>query len=205
MGTLAHFSIPAIATSFGTKSFVETGTATGDSLALAAQHPGFERLYSIEIVPELASAACKRFAGDKRIAIIEGDSTERMSEIIDVLDDAPALFWLDAHFPGAHTGAAYDAEPDVARRLPLQAELEEIARRRRDSRDVILIDDARIYQPGPYGAGDLPADWPPLRGVKRSLHFVRALFGDTHGVVVDYADQGYVMVFPKINGRRVGG
>jgi hypothetical protein len=122
-----------------------------------------------------------------------------MPKILQGLPEGPALFWLDAHFPGAHTGATYDAEKDAGRRLPLEAEIEAIARARLRSgaRDVLLIDDARIYQPGPYAGGDLPADWPPLAGIKRSLDFVRDLYRRTHGIVVDYADQGYVMVVPK--------
>jgi len=113
------------------------------------------------------------------------------------------MFWLDAHFPGAHHGADYSAERCVETRLPLERELQAIAERGA-VHDVILIDDARIYQPGPYDAGNLPDDWPPLQGVTRSLDFVRALFGATHNVVVDYADQGYVMVCPRVQQHACG-
>ena len=62
---------------------------------------------------------------------------------------------------------------------------------------MILIDDARIYQSGQYSAGDLPADWPPLQGIRlEGIGFIRKAFPD-HGVVVDYSDQGYVMCVPR--------
>ena len=121
--------------------------------------------------------------------------------ILGELPAEPCLFWLDAHFPGAHHGADYAAEKDVSLRLPLDEEVRMIRAARPDARDVLLIDDARIYQPGPYSGGDLSDDWEPLKGIDRSprrLDFIRALYGQTHGMIVDYADQGYVMVFPRV-------
>lgn len=197
MGSLAHFNLAALADRHGLRHFVETGTAQGDGLAWAAQVKSFATLHSIEIVPELVVAARARFASDPRVTVWEGDSGHVIPMLLRDLPPEPCLWWLDAHFPGAHTGADYAAEPDPARRLPLQAEVEAIAALRPGARDVLLIDDARIYQPGPYSGGELPADWPPLAGVDRSLDFVRKAYGATHGVVVDYSDQGYVMVVPK--------
>jgi hypothetical protein len=103
--------------------------------------------------------------------------------------------------------ATYDAEPDVDRRLPLETELVAILARRVDAaRDVILIDDARVYQPGAYGLGDLPPDFPGLKGMRnRSLAFVRELLGPTHGIVVDHADTGYVMCCPRMTYELVNG
>lgn len=201
MGTLAHFNLAALAERHGLLHFVETGTARGDSLAIAAQVSQFKTLASIEIVPELATAAAARFQSDRRVRIHTGHTAERMADVLaDIPLGEPCLFWLDAHFPGAHTGADYAAEPDAHRRLPLAEEVAAIRAARPGVPDVILIDDARIYQPGPYVGGELPADWPPLAGIDRSLDFVRQAFGATHGVVVDYSDQGYVMVVPKAKG-----
>jgi len=197
MGTLAHFPLAAMARLHSIQHFVETGTAQGDGLAIAAQVKELKSLHSIEIIPELAASAKARFASDKRIKVWQGNSVDVMEKILNKLPADPCLFWLDAHFPGAHTGADYAAEEDAHKRLPLVDEVELIANVRVGIRDILLIDDARIYQPGPYGDGDLPADWPPLKGVDRSLDFVRQAFSATHGVVVDYADQGYVMVVPR--------
>jgi hypothetical protein len=89
------------------------------------------------------------------------------------------------------------AEEDIKKRLPLEDELALIRQSREGIGDVILIDDARLYQSGPYSKGDLPTDWPPLQGIQREgIGFIRKAFPD-HGVVIDYADQGYVMCVPR--------
>jgi hypothetical protein len=158
-------------------------------------------VHTIEIVPEIAAAARFRFKDHKQVQVWEGSSGRCLPLILKELPADPCLFWLDAHFPGAHHGADYSAESDAAVRLPLDDEVRMIRAARPDARDVLLIDDARIYQPGPYGSGDLPPEWAPIKGVERSakrLDFIRELYGKTHGMIVDYADQGYVMVFPRI-------
>lgn len=195
MGSLSHFNLEGIRVVHGLHSFVETGTAHGLGVE-QARAAGFEVIHSIEIVRELAQAAISAFAHDSRVTIWNGDSREVLPMILKDLPPRPALFWLDAHFPGAHkANGDYGAEPDVGRRLPLADEVRAIRNARGDIRDVLIIDDARIYQPGPYGAGDLPPDWPPLQGIERNLDFLREYRG-THGVVTDFADHGYVMVFP---------
>lgn len=200
MGTLAHFNLQAIAEMHGVRNFVETGTAQGDSLALAATIPEFAALHSVEIMPDLVSKAKMRFASDARVQIWEGDSRSCLPMILRELSPEPTLFWLDAHFPGAHTAAqtveSYAAEQEVGKRLPLEDEINLIRAARGEARDILLIDDARIYLPLDL-PGALPKDWPPLAGIKRSLDFVRDAYGTTHGVVVDFADQWYGMVFPR--------
>jgi hypothetical protein len=196
MGSLAHFHVDMIRKRHGLKAFVETGTGdgTGVAVALAA---GFEQVETVEIVRELVGAARVRFGRHPGVRVWHGDSREVLPMLLAKLPQEPVLFWLDAHFPGADYGmGTYEGEAEAGRRLPLAEEVALISGARSGIRDVVLIDDARIYQPGPYGAGDLPEDWPPLKGVKRSLDFVREAFGGTHGIVVDYAAQGYVMVCP---------
>lgn len=202
MGSLARFNLAGLAQVHRLSHFVETGTAQGDSLALACQVKAFKQLHSIEIMPELVKAAQARFASDPRVQVWEGDSVTCLAMVLRDLPPEPALFWLDAHFPGAHTAeqtvAAYELEQDIKRRLPLADEIALIRQARDGIRDVLLIDDARIYQPGSYSGGDLPPDWPPLKCIQRDgIGFIRAAFGKTHGVVVDFSDQGYVMVVPR--------
>lgn len=196
MGTLAHFHIDVMRKRHGLVSFVETGTGAGAGV-LQAVKAGFGAIHSVEVVDELVEAARRQFQKVPAVKIWRGASSGVLPLILKELPEGPALFWLDAHFPGADYGLGeYEGEKDLARRLPLEEEVAIIRRHREGQRDILLIDDARIYQPGPYGAGDLPADWPPLAGVKRSLDFVREAYSRTHGVVVDYAQQGYVMVVP---------
>jgi hypothetical protein len=200
MGTLSKYNLAGMRVLHGLRSFVETGTAQGDGTE-QARAAGFDPIHTIEVVPEIAAAARFRFAEHKQVRVWEGSSVSNLPLILKDLPAEPCLFWLDAHFPGAHHGADYAAEQDAAVRLPLEEEIRMIRAARPLARDVLLIDDARIYVPGPYGAGDLPADWPAVHGIGRGpkrLDFVRELYGSTHGMIVDYADQGYLMVFPRI-------
>jgi hypothetical protein len=113
------------------------------------------------------------------------------------------LFWLDAHFPGADSGLAkYEDEPEIGRRLPLRDEIRLIRAIRPDALDVLLIDDARIFQPELDGRADLYVsglrkDWPPLRGVDRTPDFIREAYGKTHGIVCDFSDQHYFVIVPR--------
>lgn len=193
MSTLQRFDIASLRRRFNLQAFVETGTGEGRAVLHAGQS-GFKVVHSIEIQPQLAELAQTKYPW---ASIHCGESIKVLAELLPTLP-APALFWLDAHFPGAETGhQKYAAEEDAARRLPLEHEIRLIAEARQGIADVILIDDARIYQPGPYALGNIPDEWPALKGVKRSLDFVREAYGQTHGIVIDYADTGYVMVTPK--------
>jgi hypothetical protein len=204
MGSLAQFNVAGIRVLHHGRSFVETSTAQGEGVE-QARLAGFDPIHSIEVVPEIAQAARGRFKSHPQIQIWEGASTYCLPLILKELPPEPALFWLDAHFPGAHHGADYNAEADVSVRLPLDEEVRMIRTARPDARDVLLIDDARIYKPGLYGGGDLPADWPPIQNIGRGpsrLDFIRELYGDTHGMVVDHAATGIVMVFPRVQMKR---
>jgi hypothetical protein len=59
----------------------------------------FERVYSIEFVPELAERAQRKFAGDSNIRIFCGDSQAVIPEVLALLH-GPVLFWLDAGYYG---------------------------------------------------------------------------------------------------------
>ena len=104
MGSLVHFNVRKLAKLHGLRSFVETGTAQGDSLAVAGTVPEFVALHSIEIIPTVAAAARLRFEKDKRVQIWEDDTRHALPLILKELPEGPALFWLDAHFPAAHHG-----------------------------------------------------------------------------------------------------
>lgn len=120
--------------SHGLRTFVETGTYRGDTLAAVA--PLVDRAYSIEIEPRLAEAARARFARARTVSILEGDSTGLLPSVLAELRE-PALFWLDGHWSGGETGSG---ELDS----PVQAELEAILEHEID-RHVVLVDDARFF------------------------------------------------------------
>jgi hypothetical protein len=116
------------------KTLVETGTQYGDTPWLFRHR--FDRIYTIEISPTLTAMARARFARLPQISVIEGDSGEKLREILPALE-SKTLFWLDGHYSA---GATARGDKDC----PIYAELLSIA-------DlcpvpyVILIDDARCF------------------------------------------------------------
>ncbi len=93
----------------------------------------FDRIYSIEQDVDLAHRAAQRFARCSHIQVLQGDSQQRLPELLNSLTQ-PALFWLDAGYYGwAGT------EGDKQR---LSTELEAILRHPVKGH-IILMDDAR--------------------------------------------------------------
>ncbi|MES1975768.1 MAG: hypothetical protein V4472_25200 [Pseudomonadota bacterium] len=128
---------------------IETGTHTGDTPA--ALTDAFDRIYTIEIDLATHEAACQRFAGTN-VTCLLGDSTDVLPDVLDLLDDSPALFWLDGHASGGPRGA---------KDTPIVEELAAIFAT--DVPHVVLVDDARLFG-GMSGAGEW--DWPHINKIR---------------------------------------
>ena len=115
---------------FKLRTLVETGTYYGEMVA--AMKTRFDRIYSIEYVPELAERAKRKFASYPQIRIFCGDSRVVMPEVLALVHE-PALFWLDAGYYG-WVGMKVDEQR-------LSTELEMILSHRYPH--IILLDDAR--------------------------------------------------------------
>jgi hypothetical protein len=140
-------TIKEYARRYGLEVFIETGTYLGDTTA--AMKGLFSRLYSIELDATLHAAAVKRFERDSHVRLLQGDSGERIVEILKELKER-ALFWLDGHYSGGFTAKA-------ALETPILQELSHIfAHSIRDH--VILIDDARCFGVDP--------DYPSIEQLK---------------------------------------
>ena len=120
---------------------IETGTLWGETIY--ALRKMFSQIYSIELSAELANAAIYRFKFRKHIRIVQGDSSQKIPEIIRGID-MPILFWLDGHYSGSITAKGQ-------RETPILEELKAIFAHHRNDH-VILIDDARCFT----GANDYP-------------------------------------------------
>jgi hypothetical protein len=112
---------------------VETGTLVGDMVE--AMKRRFQRIYSIEISPDLAHKAQQRFARDSHVEIIENDSAIALRKLVPMLNE-PTLFWLDGHYSGGNTGKG-------EKETPIMEELETILSS--NIPHVILVDDARCF------------------------------------------------------------
>lgn len=126
--------VRALAARHGLRVLVETGTFMGDMVA--AMREDFARIVSIELSPQLHARAAARFAGDPRIALIEGDSGGALAGVLATLAE-PALFWLDGHYSAGQTARG-------ATDTPVREELAAIFAAR-ELPHVVLIDDARLF------------------------------------------------------------
>jgi hypothetical protein len=113
----------------GAAVFIETGTFKGATSAWASGH--FEKVFTVEIAPDMHTAAAQRLSGFKNVRCLLGDSRKVLAEILPSLGNQRAVIWLDAHACG---------EED--RDSPLLQEIDLINRLAPDSS--ILIDDARF-------------------------------------------------------------
>jgi hypothetical protein len=108
---------------------------------IAAVRSDFARLYSIELHPRLAHKARRRFARDPRVTIVEGDSATHLEPVLREAAQ-PAVLWLDGHYSGVLTARGEGGDTPVLREL-------DVAFRAGTPRDVILIDDARLFGKDP--------------------------------------------------------
>ena len=131
------------ATEAGIRVLVETGTYEGRTLR--AVRPYFARLYSIELGEDLYRKACARFQSDPKVFLFQGDSGDRLRDILEIAGDQRCLFWLDAHYSRGDTARGSED-------TPVLRELHAIAGHSRKDH-VILVDDARCFGTDPAYPG----------------------------------------------------
>jgi len=116
------------------KTLVETGTQYGDTPYLFRNR--FETIYTIELSPTLAAMARRRFRRFPHIKVVEGDSGQKLAELLPMLQ-SKTLFWLDGHYSAGLTARG-------ATDCPIYGELKSIAQLCKVP-CVVLIDDARCF------------------------------------------------------------
>ena len=195
MGQINHpVKLKQMLEAFNIKNFVESGTGDGSSMDKILLTEMVDNSYGVELDDELYENLEKKYDGLDYVHLYKGYTEDRFADVLSDLDDSPTLFWLDAHFPGADYGpAGYGAEPDIDKRLPMEKELRIMKETRDLSKDVIFMDDLRIYVDREFTAGN----W-----AQRKLYgadgydFVEEIIGDTHVLIEHLADQGYLLAFP---------
>ncbi len=140
--TVKQMTVKAYADKYGTDVFVETGTYLGEMVD--AVKYSFKKMYSIELSPELYERAEKKFSGHKHIALLKGDSSIILPEILNHIYES-CLFWLDAHYSEGITARG-------KKETPILEELKHIFHHSVKNH-VILIDDARCFN----GKNDYPS------------------------------------------------
>jgi len=137
--------------------FIETGTYVGDTTRWASEHFAF--VYTIEKAEVLYNKFSKELAKIQGVKPMLGDTRELLPRIVEQAGDESAVFWLDAHWSFGVTAG----EKDVC---PL---LDELAILEGRDKDIILIDDARLFlcpPPLPHH----PDDWPGIADIVDVIH-----------------------------------
>ena len=188
---------------FGIQHYVETGTggildSYGQNSLLQVsqlQKPDLT-MHSIEILDRIHDEAAEFFKDNDRVVMHLGNSHDELPKVLDILDENPALFFLDAHFPDSYRDEFHREvirdDPDFIK-IPLEGELRILCQKRDVSKDIIVIDDIRIYKDGPYENGNFENK--ALHG-GANLDFVYELLDDTHIIVESYLQEGYLICFP---------
>lgn len=195
MGDVFVFPLASMIRTFGADTFFETGTGFGLGVQVARTLP-FKSIISVEILPDVVERLRPAFATDGRVQLLLGRSIDIMPQVLPKIP-GNIIFWLDAHFPGAHQGVKnFDAEKDIDTRLPLERELSLIRQLRPGKRDVILIDDLRIYERDNFGWGNM--DQIGLGNVQQlDSKFLYTIFQDTHDARRYLNHSGYLSLIPK--------
>lgn len=130
-------------------AFVETGTFRGDTARWASEV--FPTVHTVEKFPKNFEDAKGVLQNCPNVTCHLGDSADVVPRILETFPNQPLLFWLDAHFCGFGSAG-------VNQQCPLPKELSALRKR---SRDVILIDDARLFLSAPPPPNE-PSQWPGL-------------------------------------------
>jgi len=195
MGELFFFRLAELIRAFNADTFFETGTGFGFGVQVARTVP-FKLIFSVEIMAAEVERLRPAFSSDPRVHLLAGRSIDLMPQVLPQIP-GNIIFWLDAHFPGAHHHVqGYDAEKDLDTRLPLEKELALIKQLRPGKRDVILIDDLRIYEQDKFEWGNLSDVGQGGLG-KFDCKFLYSTFQDTHEARRYLNHSGYLALLPK--------
>jgi len=182
MGVVSKpLNLHSIIHDYNIKNFVETGTGLGVSLNFMLKLFPQLDMYSIELLEDLFNKARKRFP---TVHLYNGDTRDILPKIINNIT-GNTLFWLDAHSPEKYTTMGKE------QRMPLEIELSYI--KNYPYKSVIIIDDLRMYEDGPYKKGN----WKD-RAVygENSIQFIYDNFPN-HDVRKWYEDEGYITLTPN--------
>lgn len=118
------------------KVFVETGSYLGNGIQNAIDAK-FEKIYSIELSDKYYNYCKDKFKFISHVNIIQGDSYDKLAEVIKDIDE-PITFWLDGHHSCGDTALGKYW-------TPLMYELEQI-KNHHIKNHTIIIDDMSCWQ-----------------------------------------------------------
>lgn len=192
MGSLHNFnqeckSLGALKQKYDLNVFVETGCFRGNTLRFMTQF-GFDRMYSCDVDIEMINL-CKDISSN--LELFHGTSVEFLESILPGLNSDRILFFLDAHLPehDKNNGGKI-IETDL--NFPLEQEIQIIDKYRNDKQDVIVCDDLRIYEDGPFEGGN----WETRKQFgKLDLDFLKS---HNYDVRRFYSQEGYILLTKEL-------
>lgn len=134
------------------RTFIETGTASGETSTWALTRGGFSTLWTCEPVGRMFSEAARRFSDagvSARAHQSPFGSVRFLQDVREVLESTPAVIWIDSHWCGEGTHA--DLTPEgVKIKCPILQELEVLETIQVHPQSLILIDDFNSFgsEPG---------------------------------------------------------
>lgn len=192
------------------KTFVETGLENGRSLSWLMKLEKIEKFISIDIdyrcLERAERLGLEQYDTDEYMALndsvtlLHGSSVDMLPTAMDAAE-GNILWWLDAHVPkvggqwlNQDLAASQEDIRDMSVAFPLEEELEVLKASRDISKDVILVDDMRVYDQDSWhrifterGYGDTG-----------SSDFVSFALEATHIVTTERADSHYLIALPRV-------
>lgn len=138
-GLTKFFIIDGLRRRTGAENFIEAGTFLGTTAARCSRI--FNRVFTIEIDPELAHTSGQFLKSRRNVSLMCGDALQMIPEIIDTHHLDRIIVFLDGHAPLGHTPPGLKAEPALE-------ELELLARHKHRLCGVI-VDDFRNFGAAP--------------------------------------------------------
>lgn len=174
---IVNFGVPEdivheLASLHSASVFVETGTYRGDTARWAAEH--FDVVHTIEKSPSLYEQHSTALGQVNGVRTYFGDTRDILPQIINEIGTEHAVYWLDSHWTGCDDTAGQNDE------CPLLDELMCIPM---PFKDIVLIDDARLFLSSPPKPFD-PNQWPGLL--------------DIFNVVMQSSERPYVQVIDDV-------
>jgi hypothetical protein len=201
MGELSIFNLQHLIDKFNLKLYFETGTGKAVSLRYALRH-NFQKFYSVDLDSDLIKEAQNEIK-DERLIFINDFSTNAIEKHVPNLDpEKPTLFFLDAHFPGADfhkTTYENSIKEYKEQSLPLELEINLIKEIRNTNKDVIIIDDFKLYEASDKyeDSTDSITQFLDELKINRTPSFIYNSFNKTHNFEKLYNHQGYMVITPK--------
>lgn len=126
-------------------TFVETGAMNGWTANLAKSY-GFNKVYSVELQPDLYEQCLSNYPDDNVIKFSCGESPDFLLDLVKDFTE-PVTFWLDAHRSGSD--GIMPGSPKYGP-CPLVEELQAIATSPCKNH-VLIIDDIRLFGTHEWG------------------------------------------------------